>query len=1092
MKKTILVLLFLGFLAGLGGLGSVLQAQHRLLRKANNHYDRLSYELAIPYYERYLKRFDDSEAVLKLADCYRLTHNYSQAARWYQRVMALTYQPPISYFYYGHALLQQGKYEQARDMFLQYSLLEPTDPRGQNFVDALDRHASMLRDSGRVELFPMPFNSKAAEFGAWPYQDGVIFASSRDVGPPVIQDFNWLDHPFLSFFFSRPRKDSVGWTKPELLKGEANSRYHESNFTMSQDSGTFYFTRNNFSNKKRGKSEAGIIKLKIYKGNIEGLNVSNVEEFPWNDDDYSVTHPSISADGRTLYFVSDKPGGEGGKDVYVCRKEGSGWSQPKNLRAINTPGDEAFPFIHPDGTLYFASDGHPGLGHLDIFYVKLQGKQQVVNMGYPINTAYDDFAFYFAEDRESGYFSSDRPGGAGNDDIYAFTMERPVLEIYVLDSVAQLPLENAQVDLRDMTEDVDVRMVTDSMGRVAIKTDFGHDFRARITTEEFPPKNVKMNTDPGRGQLVYTYIVELKNPPPAITGIVIDDSTKERLPGATVEFIDLRMRDTLTRIADRNGRFAIALAPQTYYEINVRQRGYLTYSERVSTTLRTFEGDTVIPLKMEPIPFNKPIVLENIHYDFDQWTIRYDAYNDLIYLANLIKKNPGIIVELGSHTDCRGSDAYNERLSQRRANAARYFIVDLGVDPKRIVARGYGEYQLSNECDDHVYCTEEKHFANRRTEFKIIGTIDGIDVENSVLATDESKGPPPSATTTGPGGRIVGARKPPRKPVVVPKPVIKSEPVVRKEDPPVNVAKVADTKEVEASSDSETAPDEPVEAVMLPGTEEDRIPETDPEPIATVERFEPGRSEELDKEEPVDPENWVNGSADSEPEKAPPAQPEEQPEEKPEEKPEVELEVEPEVEPEVKPDVKPEAPAPPVVVVETPPVESEDSEADALPVPSEESEADTPPEKPEETDVETVRVDDATRDDPVSRYTGDITPAESISPTSTEADFILPDLKYDAMSNTSGMFTVFRIRIGAFAGYLSEESIAKLRFFVPYTFMLVQNRLKTYYIGEYYRYEDAAGALQQVKQCGYYGAYVTAFKQGKELNYGEFQRLIGQ
>ncbi len=732
MKKFFLVLLLV-LVASSGAF-----AQTRLKRRGDVLVRKLSYELAIPYYEHYLKKSIDNDATLKLAECYRLTHNYDKAAEWYAKVILIPNVMPISYFYYGHALLQQGNLETAREMFAEYDRLSMGDQRGKNFVNAIDRYKDLMKDSIRVEVKNMPFNTPEAEFGVFPYQKGLIYAAARVAGPMVVQEFNWLDSPFLNFYYiTHEEKDSSEWDKPELIKGDANSRYHESNFTMAEGGTEFYFTRNNFIDKKKGLSDEGIIKLKLYKGQITDLETSVIEELPLNSDDYSTTHPSISMDGQTLYFASDMPGGEGGKDIYYCTKEGNGWSAPINMTSANTPGDEVFPFVHKDGTLYFSSDGHPGLGHLDIFYVKPQGDQQVVNMGYPINSAWDDFALYLDPNNEDGYLSSDRDGGQGNDDIYQFKLRKPILEIYVLDSIADLPVEGAKVIVRDLTDNSVQEYVTDSTGFYSFKTYYAHAFEIVTETPDFGIFKTTTSTDAVSGQLVFTKEVNLWTPPPSITGLVIDDSTKARLPGAEVEFIDLRRKENQIRVADRNGRFHIKLEPSTYYEINVRQKGYMTYTARVSTTLNAFDGDTIIPLKLEKIPFNKPIRLENIHYDFDKWTIRADAYNDLIFLANLMRKNPTLIVELGSHTDCRGSDAYNEALAQKRAVSARIFLIDLGIDPQRIKAKGYGESQLSNKCDDGVPCSEPLHDDNRRTEFKIIGEIEGIDMKNSVLETKQ-------------------------------------------------------------------------------------------------------------------------------------------------------------------------------------------------------------------------------------------------------------------------------------------------------------------------------------------------------------------
>ena len=248
MKKVVLVFVLMLATA------VALNAQHRLKRKADAHYSKLSYELAIPYYEHFLKRHKDDDATMKLADCYLLTHDYKNAAKWYDKVLAVPSHPAITYFYYGHALLQNKDFDNAEEMFRQYSKLVPADQRGKNFINAIQRYESLTKDSMRVQISHLPFNTAFTEFGTFPYKNGIIFASSKEVGIPVRQSFNWLDSPFLNFFFTSYKKDSAKWTHPELLKGEVNTRFHESNFTMADGATEFIFTRNNYFEKEREKA----------------------------------------------------------------------------------------------------------------------------------------------------------------------------------------------------------------------------------------------------------------------------------------------------------------------------------------------------------------------------------------------------------------------------------------------------------------------------------------------------------------------------------------------------------------------------------------------------------------------------------------------------------------------------------------------------------------------------------------------------------------------------------------------------------------------------------------------------------------------
>lgn len=707
-------------------------AQNPAKVKADECYNRLAFATAIPLYQKALEKGFEPEAVIRLADCYRLTNNYPKAAEWYRKVMQLQEKPPISYFHFGHVLLQEGDHKGAREQFAQYAQLLPSDPRGASFVAALDDLPSLLKDSAMVSLEILPFNSNTTDFGAFPYEGGVVFASSRNNSAPLRQDFEWMQQPYLDLF--HVAEDSgKGWRKPALLPATINSRYHESNFFMVPGGTQAVFTRNDFFDHDKGKNAQGVILLQTYFAEMKGLDVGEITPFAWNNHEYSVGHACISANGREMYLVSDMPGGEGGKDIYFCTRQGTGWSQPRNIGApVNTLGDEMFPYVHSDGTLYFASNGHPGLGNLDIFAADLTEPQpKVRNLGYPINSAYDDFAYLLHADGTGGYLSSNRPG-MGDDDIYRFKVQGVRVEVIVRDKIAKLPIENAKIRVVDEGTGEVVNYTTDSTGHILFTTAANREFDGLVTTTEFDPVKLPMSTVSQTGQTFFQYIVELYNPPPAISAVVIDAKTKERLPGSHALFINIANKDSTLRVADRNGRFAIKLGKKASYDLVVTHPGYLTYTDRVETEMTQYDGDTVIPLELEMIRLNEAIVLKNIHYDYDKWYIRDDAIPDLLHLCKLLRDNPSIKIELSSHTDCRGSDEYNRVLSNKRAWAAAAFLIEQGIDSSQIIPNGYGENRLVNGCDDGVDCNEDQHFANRRTEFAIVGFV-GENGQASVL-----------------------------------------------------------------------------------------------------------------------------------------------------------------------------------------------------------------------------------------------------------------------------------------------------------------------------------------------------------------------
>lgn len=730
---------------GMMGAGNLVYSQNAMKRQADEQFRLLSYVKAIDLYEKVLKKGFDPDAILKLAQCYRLTLNYPKASEYYAQAMLIETRDPEMDFQYGHLLLLEGKPNQARNQFLTFSRLKPGDPRGPAFAEQCLDQQNLYRDSSRYVVTGLPFNSEASDFGAISYGGGLVFSSSRKADGFLNKDFSWLDAPFLNLLHvPRTGKEPTDWGEPEPLKGDINTQFHESNFSWSTARSEIYFTRNNYFQQKKGKSTEGVILLKIYSAVMDGLDGSDVSELSFNNDEYSVGHPCLSPDGNSLYFVSDMPGGFGGRDLYVSERGGEEWGAPVNLGdRINTPGDEMFPYMHKDGTLYFSSDGQPGLGHFDIFEASPGASWSVKNMGSPINTGYDDFGPFIDKDKKSGYFSSNRPGGVGDDDIYHFALSGALVEVVVLDKVAQLPVEGAGVEIRNLSNDEVEVLVTDANGRIQFTADMAIDFDIVVKTVEFEDQGLEINTRSESGETFFSHKVELYNLNPAITAIVVDKTTNERLPGAKISFKDMSTSEEIKRVADKNGRFAIRLGDVRTYQMVVTLDGYLNFTDIVSTTERSYDGDTIIPMRMQKIRLNAPIVLENIHYDYDKWFIRSDAIPDLMDLFSVLRDNPDIQIELSSHTDSRGSDPYNMVLSRKRASSAKAFLVERGIRPDRIIPSGYGESKLVNECDDGVECDEDKHFANRRTEFKILGYVGGIDSAASLLATQEDPDAPP-------------------------------------------------------------------------------------------------------------------------------------------------------------------------------------------------------------------------------------------------------------------------------------------------------------------------------------------------------------
>ncbi len=416
MKKLLSILCLLLFTQMAVG-------QSLKMRIANRLYNDLHFAEAKRHYEEIVaKNPDNIEAEEKLAHCYRRMNDSEKAEFWYAKVVDNERAEAEDKLYYAQALAKNGKYKESKKWYRKYAEAVEKDSRGGNFYEAYNNLHIFYSDSGNYQVEYAAFNSEASDFSPMFYEGKLIFSSNRHglKNKPVQRTFNWTKTAFLDLYIVEEEG-----SEPKLFHENLNSKYHEGPLAFFKDHKKMIFTRNNYFEGKYRESDKGVNKLKMYLAEREGEDWRNLTEFPYNDDQYSMGHPTFSPDYQWLYFASDMPGGYGGVDLYKCKVEGETFGEPINLgAAINTEGDDMFPYIDAKGNLYFASDGHVGMGGLDIFLATKKGEEQYddpFNVGYPLNSSQDDFGLIFDEKRGIGYFTShDRTGGSGDDDIFKF------------------------------------------------------------------------------------------------------------------------------------------------------------------------------------------------------------------------------------------------------------------------------------------------------------------------------------------------------------------------------------------------------------------------------------------------------------------------------------------------------------------------------------------------------------------------------------------------------------------------------------------------------------------------------------------------
>jgi len=611
-------------------------AQRKL---ADKFYQNYGYTKAIELYEKAVEKGDNSVHVLKrLGDCHYNNANSEKAAYWYGQALEKDKNIGAEYlFKYVQSLRSIGDYDKADQWFAKFRDIQQGDSRTSgydpgevNYDELLATPSDMIVDVQNLEL-----NSQYSDFGAFVADGKIFFASARNTNKKT---YAWTNEPFLDLYVGSTSPDSTAQAERVNFAKRQRNDVHLGTLCITNDGSTMYFTRDNVSRgNKLDFDKEGTSHLKLYRAYMVDGKWGDVEELPFNDDVYSNGNPALSPDNKTLFFVSDREGGLGQTDIYkVAINDDGSFGEPVNLGpAVNTPGREMFPFVSSDNTLYFSSDGYINLGLLDIYSSgMLNGDEsEPVNLGAPYNSGYDDFAFMIDPDTDKGFFSSNRPGGKGNDDIYRFSA--------------------------------------------------------------YPCKEI-------------------------VQGTVRDFKTQDPLPMASVRLVDQSGKVVAQVSTDQQGRFSFEADCNSSFTVIGSKTDYREDQKLVSTSDINQKTNTV-DLQLESLIVENQIVLNPIFFDFDKANIRTDAQYELENIVDVMRNNPDMVIRIESHTDSRGGDRYNMRLSDRRAKATKDYILSRDIAPGRIQsAKGFGETQLLNKCANGVKCSDKEHQLNRRSYFFIV------------------------------------------------------------------------------------------------------------------------------------------------------------------------------------------------------------------------------------------------------------------------------------------------------------------------------------------------------------------------------------
>lgn len=643
MKKNYIPIIFL-FAYSINASAQEKSRQEKLGDKYSFSY---SYEKAIDSYNSADKL--SLEGQRKLAESYSLIGENAKAAEIYIKLVeSPTGVLPIDYYNYAMILKSNGKYMEANKWMDKFVNLNPYDLRSKSYTDNKSRFDSLLVDESKYKIEHLAFNTNAGDFGTNYFKNNLVFASTRSKSPAFKRKFNWNGKPFLNLYVAEIENNQL--KNPENFSKSINGTMHDGPASFSNNGTYMAFTRNHYKDKSKDK----VVELQIWFSSFINNKWSDPLPFSHNNSGYSVGHPFLTADGKTMYFSCSMPGGFGGADIYKVKKGDKGeWEKPENVgNKINTEGDEVFPFLNESNkTFYFSSNGQCGLGDLDIFTCKMNGSEigTVENIGFPINTQYDDFAFIIDSSSAKGYFSSNRLGGSGDDDIYSFST-----------------LKNLEIRKKLMG--------------------------------------------------------------------IAKDETGKIIPNTFVSLLDSKNEVIENVTTKKNGAYVFFIESDKEFVLSGKKEGYVDgISHANSKSKDSIVVMDVVLIKNEIVVVKmievgkdlaKVVKFKPIYFDYHEYKIRADAEIELDKIVKIMNEYPNMVVSLNSHTDCRASKNYNQKLSVKRADASISYIKKRITKPERISGKGYGETKLINACncegDVTSTCSEEAHQENRRTEFIIV------------------------------------------------------------------------------------------------------------------------------------------------------------------------------------------------------------------------------------------------------------------------------------------------------------------------------------------------------------------------------------
>ena len=731
----------------------------------NYYYEKESYKKAVQKFQ--LIKNKDVDICRKLGKSFLSLKNID-SSKYYFKLVADSSDNPIDQYNYSHILYMNEEFEAAEDVRKKYA--DYSDEKRADIFNNTKSHENIFSRISEVDLINLEINTKESDFGAFTVKNDTsdnytfLFTSADVDSWKKIKKSKFIrpDYPTYDIFKTTFDFSSMKLDARKPLSGELKNQFQEGPAIMSSDQKTIYYTRST-----NVESEDEALYLNLFKVDVNNITTpDSVLGLSINNDHYSVMHPTITENGERMYFASDMPGGYGGMDLYYCEiyglykqfflsdttatRELIRLSNPVNLGPrINTEGNEVFPFHMDDKTLFFTSDGRIGFGGLDIYMVNDYldtNLAEVKNMGLPFNSPKDDFSFFISNDLKFGFISSNREGGVGDDDIYCFKTNIDIAEgvddYYTMIMGEKLEVNNNHVLSNDFLNDTINDFLYENFFHKAKLTsqpkhgtvDFNED-----GTFTYIPENDRVSKDHFTYKILHdNYMHDTINVYISAIDKTIPVAIDDHYIMKTEDLVIDSATGTLHNDSDPGGDTLTTLLVEQPLHGNVKfneDGSFIYHPENSLVKADTFiyaitdgfyydTAKVILARLLKGVDIAEVIDIEPIYFDLNKSVIRPDAAIELIKIVNVMNEYPSMVVELGSHTDCRASVSYNRSLSDRRAKSSANYIRSRISSPERIYGKGYGESKLKNKCEcegrKKVPCTEEEHQENRRTEFVII------------------------------------------------------------------------------------------------------------------------------------------------------------------------------------------------------------------------------------------------------------------------------------------------------------------------------------------------------------------------------------